>query len=309
MSTTALNVAPSAIRSMKHVRVGRGRSIAQHGELFQGQIEDQSGRHRRCLLSLPCNALYSEACFEPDWNSDLAVYPAHKQKAKKAVELTLGYLNALPMGGVLRIETNITEAKGYGSSTADCIAAAKAVADAFSHALSQSELGRLVVEAEIASDNFMFQHAVLFAHREGVVLEDYAQELPKLEVLGIDTAKESRVETLEYPPAVYTWRQLQSFCTLTSALRRAIRLQDARLLGRVATASSLINQLFLPKPIFLEIKRLADSVGALGVAVAHSGTVLSVLLDPNDEQLEHKFDQLNNGFAQLGVSQTMRFRT
>jgi uncharacterized protein involved in propanediol utilization len=253
--------------------------------------------------------LYSEARFEPALTGDLTVYPSHKQKAQRAVELTLAYLDVLPMGGTIHIESNITEAKGYGSSTADCVAAAKAAADAFSYSLSQKELGRLVVEAEVASDNFMFQHAVLFAHREGIVLEDYAQEVPKLEVLGIDTAEESQVKTLEYPPAVYTWRQLESFRTLTSALRRAICLQDVRLLGRVATASALINQLFLPKPIFTEINRLADAAGALGVAVAHSGTVLSVLFDPQDERLEHKFEQLNGSFAQLGISKTLRFQT
>ena len=119
----------------------------------------------------------------------------------------------------------------------------------------------------------MFSRAVLFAHREGIVLEDYAQHLPKLEVIGVDTSEDSYVDTLEHPPARYSWRQLQSFRTLTGALRRAIRLGDIRLLGRVATASAVINEHFLPKPRFKEVLRTVESLGALGVAVAHSGTV------------------------------------
>ena len=290
-------------------RPAKGRSIAQHGELFQGQIEDEANCRRRCLLSLPCKALYSEATFTPDSTRILTVHPVHKRKAKRVVELTLEYLNTELRGGIISIQSTVPEAKGYGSSTADCVAAAKAAAHSVDHSLTQEELARLVVQAEVASDNFMFQRAVLFAHREGTVVEDYAQSLPKLEVAGIDTAINSHVQTLEYPPAIYSWRQLQSFRTLTSALRRAIRKGDLQLLGRVATASASINEHFLPKPMFKEIRRIADCVGALGVAVAHSGTVLSVLFDPKDVQLEQKLERLHSDLNQLGISEILRFQT
>jgi uncharacterized protein involved in propanediol utilization len=309
VTTPSPNGTPHGKNAERAARVGKGRSIAQHGELFQGQIEDETNRRRRCLLSLPCKALYSEATFEPNATGVLTVQPEKKQKAKRAAELTIDYLNAPPQGGSIRIESNVPEAKGYGSSTADCVAAAMAAADALGCSLSQKELGQLVVRAEIASDNFMFHRAVLFAHREGVVLEDYAQDMPKLEVLGVDTAEEDHVKTLEYPPAAYSWRQIQSFRTLASALRRAIRLSDIHLLGRVATASAAINQLFLPKPTFKDIRRIAECVGALGVAVAHSGTVLSILLDPNDDRLENKIKQLHSSLEQLGISRTLRFQT
>lgn len=291
------------------LRTGRGRSIAQYGELFQGQIEDANNHHHRCLLSLPCSAMYSEATFRPNNSGSIRVNPAHKCKAHKVVELTLVHLKAEGAGGEISIDCAVPEAKGCGSSTADCIAAANAAADAFNRALSEEELARLVVEAEVASDNFMFRSAVLFAHREGVALESYAKRLPKLEILGIDTAPSSRVETLKYPPAVYSWRQLQSFCTLTSALRRAVCKQDIRLLGRVATASATINQEFLPKPMFKEIRQLAEHNGALGVGVAHSGTVLTIILDPADELLEFKVDQIRSELNALGISQILRFQT
>jgi uncharacterized protein involved in propanediol utilization len=291
------------------LRTGEGRSIAQHGELFQGQIEDENNQRRRCLLSLPCNAMYSHAVLRPDTSGSLRVTPSHKRKACRVVELTLAHLNVSGVGGEISIDSAVPEAKGCGSSTADCIAAANAAADAVNRSLSEDELARLVVEAEVASDNFMFRRAVLFAHREGVVLEDYAKHLPKVEILGVDTAPSSFVETLIYPPAVYSWRQLQSFVALTSALRRAVCKQDIYLLGRVATASANINQEFLPKPLFPEIRMLAERTGALGVAVAHSGTVLSILLDPADESLEFKIDQLRAGLNKLGILQILRFQT
>lgn len=291
------------------LRTGRGRSIAQHGELFQGQVEDETSALRRCLVSLPCRALYSEVTFQPGTNGALCITPPHKKKARKAVELTLSHLHASGAGGEISVQSSVPEAKGCGSSTADCVAAVIAAADAVSVQLPEEDIARLVVEAEVASDNFMFHRAVLFAHREGVVLEDYARRFPRLEVLGIDTAPEGHVETLKYPPAEYSWRQLQSFCTLTGALRRAVRKNDIRLLGRVATASSNINQEFLPKPMFMEIRQIAEHAGALGVSVAHSGTVLSILLDPEDLLLESKIDQIRVELNELGISQILRFQT
>jgi uncharacterized protein involved in propanediol utilization len=290
-------------------RTGKGRSIAQHGELFQGQIEDENHQLRRCLMSLPCKALYSEADFVPDTSGTFVVTPSYKSKVKKAAELTREHLKLPHLGGTIKVESTIPETKGYGSSTADCIAAARSIADAVGHTWAEEQLAQLVVQAEVASDNFMFSRAVLFAHREGVVLEDYAQHLPKLEVIGVDTSEDSYVDTLEHPPARYSWRQLQSFRTLTGALRRAIRLGDIHLLGRVATASAVINEHFLPKPRFREVLRTAESAGALGVAVAHSGTVLGVLFDPEDPELDRKSEQLGKGLRRLGVSEVRRFQT
>jgi uncharacterized protein involved in propanediol utilization len=290
-------------------KVGVGRSIAQHGELFQGQIEDDQNRLRRCLVSLPCKQMYSRAEFHPSDGGGLHVHPAHKQKALKVVELTMAHLSVPGASGAVVLESTIPEAKGYGSSTADCIAAAIAAADSLGRHLSDEEIAQLVVAAELASDNFMFRRAVLFGHREGVVLEDFSRNLPNFEVLGVDTTPEGHVETLKYPPAEYSWRQLQSFLTLRAALRRGICRNDIALVARVATASAYINEQFLPKRYFKEICSIVEHSRALGLAVAHSGTVLSILLDPQDELLERKVDQIRTCLDGLGISQVLRFQT
>lgn len=291
------------------LRVGMGTSIAQYGELFQGQIEDDSNHTRRCLISLPCTSMCSQVMFDPDRSGYLGVSPDYKDKARKAVEFTLAYLNVEDVGGLITIESTVPEAKGCGSSTADCVAAAIAAADAVGHRLREEELGKLVVAAEVASDNFMFHNAVLFAHREGVVLEDYSRRLPKFQVLGFDTAIDDHVNTLEHPPAEYSWRQRQSFHALVGAVRRAIRKNDLELLGRVATASACINQEFLPKPMFHDIQKIIRYVGALGMAVAHSGTVLSILLDPEDPFLDVKVEQIRENLETLGISDVLLFHT
>lgn len=308
MKETLRESTPSPNGNPLALKVGKGKSIAQYGELFQGEIEDGSRQRRRCLLSLPCKMICSQVTFHPKAYAPLSVKPLHKEKALAVVKLTLFRLKASWCGGHVTVESTVPEAKGCGSSTADCIAAAVAAADAVGYQLSEEEIARLVVEAEIASDNFMFSRAVLFAHREGVILEDYGMPLPRLEVLGIDTAPEDHVKTLEFPPAIYSWRQHQSFAALKVALRQAIVENDVQLLGRVATASARINQMFLPKPMFNEIFRLTEQVEGLGLAVAHSGTVLSVLFDPADAALENKICQMYGYLDKLGVSKVMRFQ-
>ena len=291
------------------LNTGIGLSIAQHGEIMQGQLEDANFERRRFLLSLPCNLLYSKVTFVPSEASPRTVNPPHKEKVSKVVELTLRRFHLADLGGSITVESNIEEGKGYGSSTADCIAGAMAAADSIGELITEEELAEVVVEAEIASDNFMFKRAVLFAHREGVVLEDLGPRIPKVEVLGVDTDSDGVVYTLKFPPAEYTWQQVQCFQTLVAALRRAIRVADVRLLGRVATASSVINQQFLPKPIFSEIRCLAEYAGAVGIGVAHSGTVLSILFDPSDPLLESRISQTQKALASLGIEKVLRFHT
>jgi uncharacterized protein involved in propanediol utilization len=301
-TTTTLEVYPT-------LKVGVGHSIGQHGELFQGQIEDKQYRQSRCLISLPCGSLISKATFRPDFSGKVSVTPPYKDKVKQVVEVIGKSLNVPSVGGQISVESNIPEGKGYGSSTADCIAAAIAVGDAIGHRIRKEELARMVVEAEIASDSFMFKQAVLFAHREGRVLEDYGKMLPMFEVLGFDTDLHGIVDTLDYPPAIYSQNQIQTFQMLAGALRYAIRQGDIRLLAKIAMVCADVNQHFLPKNMFKEIRAAVLSAGALGIAVAHSGTVVAILLDPKDPSLQKKVDTIIAELMALGIQDVMRFHT
>jgi uncharacterized protein involved in propanediol utilization len=290
-------------------RIGHGYCRAHHGELFQGQISDGKGNLRRCLMTLPCENFYSDVTFFPDFSGELRVEPVYKEKTRRTVELVIDCLEHCGIGGLIQVSSNIEECKGYGSSTADCVAAALAATDALRVKLREGEIARLVVRAEQASDNVMFSNAVLFAHREGVVINDYAQPVPEIEMLGIDTEPEGMIDTLKYVPVQYSWKEIQYFEMLAVALQRAIRTQDRQLLGRVATASAEINEQFLPKYGYKDVRTLAERIGALGIAVAHSGTVMSIMLDPTDEELEWKTEALYKGLTAMGLSKILRLRT
>lgn len=288
---------------------GYGRAIAQHGELFQGVTRDDEGKLHRCLVSLPCDKLFSTAKFVSAGLGCLQVAPGSKQKALKAAQVALEYLGSPNQAGSLTIESNVPEGKGQGSSTADCTASVLAVADALGRKLEPQQVAEMVVQAETASGNVMFDRAVLFAHREGRVLENYLRAVPTMVALGFDTEGEKIVETLLFPPAVYSAKEIEKFKVLRAALRRAILTHDARLLGSVATASAEINQRFLPKPLFTEICHALRDVAALGIAVAHSGTVASILLDAQDPECEAKVDLIRSRLEGFGIQSVLQFQT
>jgi uncharacterized protein involved in propanediol utilization len=296
-----------SVRPAQFVYGGLGTAIAQHGELFQGAICDEHGSLHRCLVSLPCPRLYSKGKFVSSDCNGVVVVPANKQKACCAAALTLTTLGAPFKGGILTLESNIPEGKGLGSSTADCTAAVLAVSAALQRRLAAHETAELVVRAETASGNIMFERVVLFAHREGKVLEQYLHPLPRMVMLGFDSEAERIVETLHFPPAVYSTGEVEKFKVLTAALRRAIQTQDVRLLGRVATASAEINQRFLVKPLFREICDVMRESDALGVAVAHSGTVVAILFDYEDPGRERKITVALKLLASLKFVDVLRF--
>jgi len=50
-------------------------------------------------------------------------------------------------------------------------------------------------------------------------------------------------------------------------------------------------------------------MSALGVSVAHSGTVMSIMVDPTDEALGRKIEALGKSILALGYSNIRRLRT
>ena len=286
--------------------IGNGVAIGHHGEIFQGVYANGNGHLRRGLVSLMSGAFRAEACFYPSLSGTVSVEPAWKVKAARASKLALEYCQVPLSGGHLIIKNNIPSAWGLGSSTSDVTAAIRAVGDAFGHTLSPHVVADLAVRAEVASDPVMFSdRAVLFAQREGVVLEDFSQHLPPLEVLGFNTDP-SGYDTLGAPPARYSWWEIEAFRPLIGLLRKAVNTQDPRLVGYVASASARINQRHLPKPRFDELEVLTTQVGAVGLQVAHSGTVVGLLFDPAADNVNDRIAKAKKHLAEIGITLTWR---
>jgi amino acid adenylation domain-containing protein len=302
----ARKTAPAAAPS-----VGFGKARGHHGEILQGVFEVADRRLRRGLVSLPCPVLYSEAIFTSDDSGVVRVEPSWKTKAGRAAELMLAAADAGRAGGHLELRSNIQVGWGLGSSTSDVVATLRAVAHALRFPVTEPALAALAVQAEQASDSIMFEeHAVLFAHREGLVVEALGAPLPAVDVLGFNTsADEQGRDTLTTPRARYSAAEIDTFRELVELLRRAVARQDPGLLGQVATGSARISQRHLAKPRFEALARLVDSVGAVGLQVAHSGTVVGVLFDPREDDREARILRARSQILELGFRRIRRFRS
>ncbi|GHI09457.1 kinase [Streptomyces cellostaticus] len=292
-------------------QVGEASAPVHHGEVLQG-LFTEGGVLRRGLVTLPCPLYSVHATFTTNGRPRLSVSPGWKSKARTAAQLTLG-LFGLPVGGHLEIHSEVPLSRGFGSSTSDVLAAIGAVQDRFSLRLSAQETARLAVRAETASDSLMFgPDSVLFAHRDGVLIEDFGYPLPAVHVLGFGSRPDRAgrgVETLALPPARYTDQEVRQFAELRAMLREAILAKDVRLFGLVATASARLNQRHLPVPRLDRLLAIVAETRAVGLQVSHSGDIAGLLFDRDDPDLDARSGYAEELLRSTGVVELWKFTT
>lgn len=287
---------------------GTGFAPAHHGELLQGVFPDHTGRLRRALVTLPAPHHGSRAVFHPSEYHWGILGTPELTKVRRAAILTLQELACHPTptkGGQIEITSDVPRGIGMGSSTSDVTATIRAVADYHGVTLPREAIGRIAVHAECASDSVMIDdRVVLFAHRDGEILETLGHRLPPLLVVGCNTQPGTQVNTLQFQPARYDDHEIATFQVLRGALRRAIATGDLPLLGQVATGSARVNQRFLRKPSLEPLVELCHRLGGYGVQVAHSGTVAGLIFGSGPTTLTDTVPQARAALAALGLAPT-----
>ncbi|MGW1933325.1 GHMP family kinase ATP-binding protein [Streptomyces sp. NPDC001919] len=297
---------------------GVGHAPCHHGELLQGVFLDAHGGRCAGLVTLPLDGPGSRAEFvrRPGTPPQaVSVTPADRGKAGRAAALAVaecaGLAGLPPEGGEVRLSSDVPMGLGMGSSTSDVIATIRAVADAYGLALPPGAVARLAVHAERASDPLMLDaRPVLFAQREGRVLEVLGPALPALVVVGCVLGGGAPVDTLALPGREATETDVQEYERLRGLLRGAVARGDARLLARVATASARRGQRVLRHPEFDDLVAVARHTGAAGVQIAHSGAVAGVLFDPAEPgDLRDRLRRCRNALHRHGIPTTRTFTT
>ncbi|MFE5541737.1 GHMP kinase [Streptomyces sp. NPDC056485] len=299
------------------IRTGTGHAPCHHGEILQGVFLDTDGRRCAGLVTLPMAGPGSRAEFlrRPGTPPEaLTAVPAGRTKAVRAAALALAQCaertGQPPCGGELRLTGDIPVGLGMGSSTSDVIAAVRAVADSYGLRLAPESVARLAVRAELACDPLMWDGGpVLFAQREGRVLEVLGPALPPLVVVGCALGAGAPVDTLSLPAPEPDEDEVRAFERLRTLLRRAVATADARLLGQVATASARRGQRRLRHPEFEALLTVSRRAGAVGVQIAHSGAVAGVLFEPAAPGLRHRVRGCLRALDAHGIPATRTFTT
>ena len=242
------------------------------GELAQGVIE---GIH--FLVTCPVD-FYSRVKVDVYSDGPGVEAPQDCEKAAAAVRRTLFHLKNAKVRAKLSINNPIPRGKGMASSSADLAAAIAATGLALGEEISPYQIAQIALSIE-PTDGIMIPGVALFDHRAGIIRESLGPP-PPMEIVALDLG--GTVDTVQFN-MVDRFQRWQSVDEQTGEalrlLRRGIEEQDPALVGQGASISAEASQTVLAKPRLAEVKEFAESVGAVGVNVGHSGTIMGVLLD------------------------------
>ena len=240
------------------------------GELAQGELDGTT-----VMVTYPID-MGSTATVDLSDGAGCVEGPADAPKARRAVALTLEFLGGRHLDARLNLESSLPRAKGMASSTADVAAAIGATAAVLGTGIDPQQQAKLALAVK-PSDGVMLPGIALFDHRDGRMAQSLGKP-PAMRVLALEFGDEIDTQAFN---AVDRRAELRSHAT---QFREALDLitaglagGDARLIGGGATLSSLANQAVLPKPQLDSVLSLGRAAGAVGVNVAHSGTVLGLL--------------------------------
>jgi L-threonine kinase len=244
------------------------------GELVQGVI-DGVNFHITLPVNKFCKATASFVCEE----SPL------KPKTRTAVRLLEQFLKEkkgidvkLDFDYFISLQSDIPSAKGMASSTADIMAAIFSVSELFDVAVSPKEAAGIALKVE-PTDGTFINGIAAFDHIEGKIMETISPA-PLMDVLVV--SNEETLETDFFKRPKYSNEQLNLFKQAYAYAIEGLVSNDLEMVGRAANISLATNQQYYPKPEYELLTNIAPSLGVLGIAVAHSGTVLGLLCEKGD---------------------------
>ncbi|MFE1787524.1 kinase [Streptomyces sp. NPDC059525] len=272
---------------------GSGSAFGTFGELLQGALPHPQGDF---LVTFPL-ARWATAVFHPEPGGRVRVRPAHKAKSRRVAEAVLAALGTAD-GGLLEVAGDLPEGKGLASSSADLVATVRAVGAAHGRAFTPAETEDFLRGIEPA-DGVMYDEIVAFHHRE-VRLGRRLGVLPPLTVVAHDEG--GQVDTVAHNrrARAIDAADREEYARLLARLTDAVACGDLAEVGAVATRSAEMNAQRRRRAGFAELHALCREVDGLGLVLAHSGTMLGVLLEADDPALAGKTEHIRAGCAPLG---------
>ncbi|HFL2403458.1 TPA: cobalamin biosynthesis protein [Clostridioides difficile] len=253
---------------------------ASCGEFVQGIIDDEE---YLCSYAID---MYSKVYIE----EKLVDINLGRYKSRLAIEKVFEKFN-LPKKYTKNISLNINSkipvGKGMASSTADIGATIKATLSLIDKDLSSEEISKLAAEIEPTDSIFIDKNSI-FNPLNGAVIK-YLGNLTNAKVVILEPNKVLDTMKIrlrqDYNKLKVENKEVikKSFALLEEGLKK----NNLSLVGEACTLSSLANENIEKKEYLNEIIKISKKYGAYGVNIAHSGTVVGILIDKymNDKKM------------------------
>lgn len=246
------------------------------GELVQGSVGGEP-----FMVTCPVN-LHSYAAADAASSADVEGLPGGPPglwQGPAGRPRTQAALTEIPGAGRVRIRSTLRPGAGMASSTADLCAAMAAASALSGRCLTPAELFAACLRLE-PTDGLMFPGIALVDHLHGSRVELLGAP-PPLGIVGVDPG--GTVATASFncraDLAAANRRKEPAVREALAMATTAVAAGDPVGLAAAATLSARAHQGILPNPLWEPATDLGPACGALGISVAHSGTVVGFLFD------------------------------
>ena len=259
---------------------------ASCGEFVQGILDNEE------YLSSYAIDMFSIASLE-EKKEDINL---GSKKSRKAIEKVFEKFN-IPIEESknisLDLKSNIPIGKGMASSTADIGATIKATLSILNKKLNDEEISLIASEIEPTDSIILYKNSI-FNPINGSV-KKYLSSFNNGRVIILEPKEILETKIIRSNPN-YLNIKLENKSIIKKSfnlLEKGLENNDLKLIGEACTLSSLANENIHKKPYLNEIIEISESMNAYGVNIAHSGTVIGILIDKNMDY-ERIINHLNN---------------
>ena len=248
-----------------------GVCAASCGEFVQGFLDNEE------YLSSYAINLFSVATLE----EGKEIIQKGPKKSRRAMELVFEKFG-LPVDETknisLNIKSQIPVGKGMASSTADIGATIKATLSMLNKTLTGEEISKLAVKIEATDSLLLNQHSIFNPLTADI--KKYLGGINDAKVVILEPSDILDTKSIRMTPNYKTYKMQnkeiikKSFELLDEGLAK----NDLNLIGKACTYSGLANENIHKKPFLEKIIDISDKYGCYGVNIAHSGTVIGILM-------------------------------
>ncbi|MBM7557110.1 GHMP family kinase ATP-binding protein [Halanaerobacter jeridensis] len=256
------------------------------GELMQGIIAGVN-----LQISCPIDLYSTVTMTRIDSEAGIKI-KEEAEKTKLAIEKTLDYYNydLQNLGLQVDLQSELLVGKGMASSTADIVASIIATMTILGVEVDIKIVQEIAVSIE-ATDGCFLSGLTAFNHLQGQQLAKLGSVKTPLPLLIFDCG--GTINTTQFNAQADLARlKLAKEKQAKQAYQlivRGIKEGNNRLIGQGATLSSQANQSILYKPQLTKILQVVEAEKkVLGINIAHSGTLIGVLLNSKDKLGEIK---------------------